>query len=258
MTVYALKLIAAASMLIDHIGVSLFPDQIWMRVAGRLAFPVYAFLICEGFYHTRNIKKYAARLAVAAVVSEIPFDIFRSGAPFDIGAQNTCFTLLIGLLTIWRIHVVNFSGASAAIASGEVPGDADGFTTGAGDGAAASRRSTTGTGGIQTLFTALAGMLAAMLLRSDYGAFGVALILLFYFCRGRRAASVTGMAAANMLYGALNLLSGYLPVQALGAAAALPIYLYNGRKGRSARYLFYAFYPAHLAAIALVSHFIKK
>ena len=69
---FDLKCIAVFSMLIDHIGAFLFPSEVWMRYVGRLAFPIFGFLIVEGFFHTRDLKKYMSRLFVFALISEIP------------------------------------------------------------------------------------------------------------------------------------------------------------------------------------------
>jgi hypothetical protein len=70
-----LKIIALVSMLIDHTGVALFPQLAWMRYVGRLAFPIYCYLLTEGALHTRDIRKYIFRLLVFAAVSELPFDL---------------------------------------------------------------------------------------------------------------------------------------------------------------------------------------
>ena len=111
-----LKLIAIVSMLIDHTAatvirallISASPD--WQpglrtlysvsRDIGRLAFPIFCFLLVEGFLHTRNPKKYAGRLFLFALISEIPFDLALQSGWFDPGKQNVYFTLLIGLLVL--------------------------------------------------------------------------------------------------------------------------------------------------------------
>lgn len=115
-----LKIIAMISMLIDHTGAFiLLPwlragngyadfenwDIIYtvLRSVGRLAFPLFCFLIVEGFIHTSDVKKYMTRLGIAALVSEIPFDLARSGTFFDFSGQNVMFTLLSGLIAIWCI-----------------------------------------------------------------------------------------------------------------------------------------------------------
>ncbi|MBQ2453108.1 MAG: hypothetical protein II497_01520, partial [Lachnospiraceae bacterium] len=106
MTGTALKLIAVVSMLIDHTGDVLFPGQLWLRYIGRLAFPIYCFLIVEGFIHTRNVMKYMARLLVFGIVSEIPFDLAFFGEISYPGYQNVFWTLLLGLMSIYMMSLV--------------------------------------------------------------------------------------------------------------------------------------------------------
>ncbi len=113
-----LKVIALTTMLIDHVGCVLVErailvyrndyftyKQLWdidiiLRSIGRIAFPIYCFLLVEGFLHTKNIKKYILRLALFAFVSEIPFDLATSGKIINPYYQNIFFTLLIGLFVI--------------------------------------------------------------------------------------------------------------------------------------------------------------
>lgn len=134
-----LKIIAMISMLIDHAGAFILLPwlqannshiniEAWVtlyticRSIGRLAFPIFCFLIVEGMVHTRNIKRYASRLAIFALLSEIPFDLARSHTLFDPSGQNVMFTLLSGLLAIWCIRDVRnplyrVSGVALALLS---------------------------------------------------------------------------------------------------------------------------------------------
>ena len=119
-----LKLIAVVTMLIDHTGAAVVgrmlllmnriaePERYaniqllyrWMRGIGRLAFPIFCFLLVEGFFHTRSVKKYAVRLFVFALISELPFDYaLKASVPFW-DKQNVYFTLLIGLLVMWAME----------------------------------------------------------------------------------------------------------------------------------------------------------
>lgn len=99
-----LKRIAVLTMVIDHVGAILFPDQIWMRVIGRVAFPVYAYCLAEGFRYTSDYRRYLGRLALFAILSEIPFDLAFYGVPFSFAHQNVFFTLTLGLILLWVLE----------------------------------------------------------------------------------------------------------------------------------------------------------
>ena len=98
LTAAQLRLLALALMLVDHMGLVLFPGQLWMRCLGRLAFPIFAFQTAEGYRHTRDFGRYCLRLAMFALISEIPFDLMVRCRGFYSGHQNVMFTLLLGLL----------------------------------------------------------------------------------------------------------------------------------------------------------------
>ena len=91
----ALKLLACVTMLIDHIGAVFFPTVLGWRIVGRLAFPIYCFLMAEGMARTRNVKQYGIRLAIGAVLAEIPFDLLFFGK-LTLAHQSVMVTLLIG------------------------------------------------------------------------------------------------------------------------------------------------------------------
>ena len=109
----ALKLLAVVTMLIDHIGAHLLKNDktvlftmlgkditryTAMRTVGRIAFPIFAFLLVEGFLHTRSKKRYAGRLLLFALLSELPWDLLHSGVLWNPKTQNVMFTLLLGFL----------------------------------------------------------------------------------------------------------------------------------------------------------------
>ena len=90
-----LKLIACVTMLLDHIGYVFFPKLTILRMIGRIAFPIYCFLLAEGAHYTKVPGQYALRLGVGLVLAEIPYDLALFGRMYW-GHQNVMFTLLLG------------------------------------------------------------------------------------------------------------------------------------------------------------------
>lgn len=113
-----LKLIAVVAMLIDHMGViwgsslpflqvpllATITPYYCMRRIGRLAFPLFCFLLTEGFVHTRNRMTYGCNLLAFALISELPYNLMHSGKLLHLGAQNIYFTLLLGFLALWLLE----------------------------------------------------------------------------------------------------------------------------------------------------------
>ena len=120
MNVLILKIIALVSMIIDHYGAIFHSDIDLYRIIGRLAFPIYCFLLVEGYFHTKDVKKYAKRLFIFALVSEIPFD-FAFYNKIEFMHQNVFFTLFIGLITMYFLdnkeEKYNFSRRAILITS---------------------------------------------------------------------------------------------------------------------------------------------
>jgi hypothetical protein len=209
-----LKLIALTTMIIDHYGAIFQPSEMTFRMIGRLAFPIYCFLLVEGFIHTSNIKKYAFRLLAFALISEIPFDYaFYRGIHW--GHQNIFFTLFIGLLAMYFIDRKDVQeSASPLIAVG----------------AAA----------------------AATFLATDYRFIGIIYILVFYYSRNlppvRRMSLVAGIIFLT------NLVStGWIQQYSLLSLPVLLTYNNKpGPKIKPLQYAFYWAYPLHLALFALV------
>lgn len=102
MTSALLQCIAIVTMLIDHMGYRLFPQYQVFRMIGRISFPIFAFMLAQGFLHTSSRKKYAMRLAAFAIVSEIPYQLFSQGMLWNkYPWSNIFFELLLGLAALW-------------------------------------------------------------------------------------------------------------------------------------------------------------
>ena len=231
-----LHILAMMLMLCDHLWGTIVPGNDWLTWIGRITFPIYAFLIVEGYFHTRSLRRYAMRLLVLALISEIPFDLMLTGAVFYPFHQNVLWTFLIAMYMIALVERVKRRG--------------------------------------KTLWTAAVGAAAlglGMLLGTvsmvDYGGAGVATVMLFYFARGRRWYHFA-LQAAGMYYLNVEVLKGiYYPVtlfghefefyqQSLALLALIPIWLYRGRQGhhsKAFRFACYAFYPVHMLILALLA-----
>lgn len=213
MTGFGLKLFAMFSMLVDHTGMVLFPQVQGLRLFGRLAFPLYCFLLAEGVAHTSNSKRYLGRMLAFALLSEVPFDLACHKTLFWPQAQNVFFTLSLGLLACEILK---------------------GFT----------RQKP-----FWTLMAAGGLALLAELLRADYGAFGVALIVAFFVGRDSRFRGIGLFTILNTGFSLLN----HMTLQLAAPAAGIPIFLYNGQRGKAVnKRLFYWFYPLHLLALFLL------
>lgn len=220
-----IKMVGILTMLIDHIGFALVARVLVLKILngeyspeletaytvlreiGRLGFPIFCFLLVEGFGRTRNKVKYAMRLGAFALISEIPFDLAFKGSVTDFGYQNVFFTLLLGFLAMCVFDFVNKKRIPKMTA-------------------------------IAIDLAALAAlMLAADFLNSDYEYMGVLTIAVMYALRSYKEWSMAGGCAVLCLL-SLNELPAFF--------ALIPVALYNGKRGWGLKYFFYAFYPVHL------------
>lgn len=225
MSTFVLKLIACIAMLIDHVT-KLFVDEntvLWTIGCGigRLAFPIFCFLIVEGLFYTRNRKKYALRLLIAAVISEVPYDLMRFGTVWNFDSQNVMWTLLLGYLAIAMIEYVKT----------KYPGDMFKYNT----------------------FSCLSIMLcggAALFFATDYIIYGVMLIVSFYMFRGRMFwAFFMQLILTAAFYSQAT-------IQFVSLLACPLWMLYNGKKGPDDKYCLYAFYPVHMLLLWLLVRFV--
>lgn len=211
MSSFTLKVIAIFIMLVDHIGAILMPEFFALRAIGRLAFPIFAFLITEGYLKTKNIKKYIIRLSIFAIISEIPFDLAFQNNVFNIESQNVFFTLAISVVTIYLFDKYKNKPYVAIIP--------------------------------------IAGILAAQFIQSDYAGFGVILIFLLYLAKGNKLYILIALMIFNLLIIAASTQSISSPwryIQAFSMFSFFIMFMYNGERGKSLKYMFYIFYPVHL------------
>ena len=120
MTALGLKLLASVFMLIDHIGYCFYGPMIF-RIIGRLAFPIYVFQMTEGYRRTSNRLRYAVRLAIFGLISQVPFSLMIKGVPMQWNL-NVMFTLLIGYLAIWLLETLKHRAGLLALGIGIVLG----------------------------------------------------------------------------------------------------------------------------------------
>lgn len=247
-----LKIIAIITMFIDHVGATILARMIrgywqlsetvtweglwncfpWMasadrllsvyetmRAIGRIAFPIYCFLLVEGFEKTRSRRGYAMRLGIFALISEVPFDLAFNGRIMDLSYQNVFFTLFLGLLTMAACEKIRMHRWGKTPIIDQI---------------------------LRCSFLFLgvaAGALAAELLKCDYGARGVFCILALYLLKRDKGMQMVGGAVS---------FCWEMPAP----LAFLPIACYNGRRGLNLKYVFYAFYPLHLFLLYLLCTWI--
>ena len=237
----ALHILAMAFMLMDHLWATLLPAQEWLTCVGRIAFPIFAFMAVEGYFHTHNLKKYLLRMLIFAVISEVPFDLMYGGTWFYPVHQNVIWTLMMGLAGIHLMETVR------------------------------KKKSTFVYILVSAIVVILGGLLGTLSMVDYYG-IGVLTVFIFYFFRGRKWWCLLGQMLA-LYWVNVELLGGLMyPIrlfgmefelcqQGLALLALLPIWLYRGRQGYHSKpfqYFCYAFYPMHMLVIVLVLNFINR
>lgn len=232
-TSFALHILAMVLMLCDHLWATVVPGNDWLTCVGRIAFPIFAFLIVEGYFHTKDRKAYVKRLLIFALISEIPFNLMTGGF-FNPTHQNVLWTFLIG---IGLIRLIEKGKEKRTVRMW--------LLVGAG---------------------VLLGCVVALLGMVDYMHFGVLTVLVFYLFRGRRWWCFLGQLVCLAVIN-LELMGGLvypfelfgrewlLPQQGFALLALIPIWLYRGKQGpynKTLKYIYYAFYPAHMLILGLL------
>lgn len=241
-----LKLIAIIAMLIDHIATTivwplylnstvvngvhmmgdLLPEKaqkihlifMIMRSIGRLTYPIFAFMLVEGFLHTRNLKKYSFRLLIFAIISEVPYNLANSRSIIDLGSRNIIWSLLIGLIMLYFIQNAEKYDKKKRIL----------LTMG---------------------YILMAEAITLLIQANAIG--GILLIAFLYIFRNKpKWLFISGTIALCIM--ALN----FMWIQMFGLATFVLFRYYDGTVGKGNKYLFYIFYPAHLLILGIISMII--
>lgn len=236
-----LKLIAIFAMLVDHIGQVVLKNGVALKASyamftdvqftallnvidvfhmiGRIAFPIFCFLLVEGFMHTHDLKKYFLNLLVFAIIAEPIYDLANSGVIFSIEQQNVIFTLLLGLLSIYLIKRSNRNP-------------------------------------FITLITIIAIAAFSFICKMDGSYYGIGLISIFYLCYDNILLRNIIAAAFMFICGFNFSIKGIDGYFIMAIISVVLISLYNGKRGMKIKYFFYLFYPVHLLILYLVAKFI--
>jgi len=213
---FMLRSTALVSMIIDHAGLALFPDIGLFRCIGRISFPIYCFLIVQGYLHTRDMRAYGRRLLLLALLSEVPADLLVFGRMVSPMEQNVLFSLLLGLAALYCADLLVKKPLHAGTAI-------------------------------------LALCMLAMAANVSYGWLSIALCLCVRYAGASKRRLVLWMSGALLLYSFSLLLSdvtGSWVLVSLCALFAPPLLaLYDGRRGLRhplLTFLFYAAYPLHI------------
>ena len=217
-----LKFLACAIMLLDHIGATLIP---WgtLRIIGRLAFPIFCFLLAEGAHYTRSPRNYLLRLGIGAILSELPFDLALFGS-WSWQHQSVMITLLLGAMALLAMKRM--------------------------------------TQPLLKILVLLLFAFLADFMNTDYGGAGVLMIALFGLTRERKYGWLVQLLGMYLICrwiipgGVVWFIDRYVFIEIFAILALIPIWLYSGKKSTSSRavqWAFYLFYPVHLWILYLIS-----
>lgn len=231
----SLHIMAMAFMLCDHLWGTIIPGNDWLTCIGRISFPIFAFMLVEGYFHTKNLKKYMGRLFIFAVISEIPFNLAMGSSWFYPVHQNILWSFLISLTLIHWNEKAKMNGKPWLRL-------------------------------IVGCLSVIIGYLIGIITMVDFYHAGILTVLAFYFFRGRKWWQWLGQFLC-LWYINLELLGGFsyeiylfgetyfFTRQGLALLALIPIWLYRGRQGYHSKpfqYACYAFYPLHLLILGLI------
>lgn len=237
MSYFVIKIIALSTMFIDHFGYILMGNNQAMRTIGRIAFPLFCFLLINGYFHTKDRIKYLVRMMFFAMISEVFFD-FGAYMSFNIFKQNVFFTLTLGLLSIMAtekyisewVYKVKYIPETVSIPIG--------------------------CAGILALFMAWNDFI-----RADYGWYGILLIYMFYWTYGSTQTNKAYMSIALVLADFMIVFVSGSTFQMYSILAIPFIMLFEDvyvNVSKRVKIFCYAFYPAHLFILGLIRFLIYR
>ncbi len=222
MSIFIIKIIACITMVFDHIKYAIPELNSSVTVfIGRISFPLYAFLLTEGFVHTSNLKSYIKRLFIFALISQVPFMLFRTLVG-EWKMLDIMFTLLLGLFAIISYEKINKKYISIPIC--------------------------------------ILLIILGDVLKVDYTWFGVTLILLLYIFKDKKVLLSIAYIFLVLIYLFTYKLkiSSIIFYATSYIVPLIIILLYNGKLGRKLKYFYYWFYPTHMLFFYLINYFFYK
>lgn len=212
-----MKYIAALLMLIDHIGMIFYPNQIGWRILGRLAMPIFAYGIACGFLYTSSLKKYTWRLFLFAVISQIPFQFMHQLVYGKMIGLNIGFTFLVALGCLYFLENMSKKTGGKQVVVG------------------------LGASGLFFL---------AEYLGCDYGVYGIMVVISFYLGIKRQNKYL-----GYIWFALITIVYSYISnneLQLFALLSVIVISLLKDKRFLEPRFFFYIFYPAHMLMIILI------
>ena len=207
---FDLKILAIITMTIDHIGAIIYPNIDAFRIIGRISFPIFCFLLVEGFKHTHNRFRYFIRLLLFAIITQPIYDY-----AFNNHELNILFTFSLSFLLLSSIEFIKkiINKYNKGIENYL-------YKT------------------ISYLLIYIIFLILSIILNVDYQALGVSLVLIFYLS--------PNILLSLLLYLIIEITLDVNNIQLYSLIAFIFIYFYNGKKGKNIKYFFYLYYPLHL------------
>ena len=220
---FDLKFIAIITMTIDHIGVVFgTPFYNLLRAVGRLSFPIFAFLLTEGYVHTKSFSKYFLRLLVLALISEVIYDYVFFGSFIYRGANNIFFTLALGLLTLFLLD------KSKGLINRYFKDKVDLFII---------------LPITYLLIIVIMGLMGEFL-NFSYGMLGILVISFFYLFKDNFPLIVISVSLSTLILGE--------GMQYFSVFSLILIYFYNKKLGKKSKLFFYLYYPLHILVLGFI------